>query len=286
MLRRVSKKIIPHTMITNLEIEWALMNNKNPILVYQMGKVGSSTVTKTLKKALNTPVYHVHFLTDDGLKMQAEAFLKYRHHDLPVFVKQAQAIKSKIEQKTNNKWKIITLVRDPIARDISDLFQNFQRLLGEHLDSSGKIKDINKIIELLQAKFANYNQESDFASTWFDRELKTRFNVDVYDYPFDQEQGFSIINHHQADILVMRLENLNQSLNQACQEFLGIHLTEQDIANKNVSQDKQYFDDYKYVVKNIIIPRETCQKIYASKYVRHFYTQEMIDKFISKWSKK
>ena len=288
MLRRVTKRITPYSLLTNLELEWAFMNNRNPILVYQMGKVGSSTVTKTLKQSLDAPVYHVHFLTEDGLNMQVKAFENYRQYTQkysPVFVQQAQVIKDKIEQKTDHKWKIITLVRDPIARDISDIFQNLDRILADHLNESGKIKDSNKIIDLLQDKFANYDPDSDFACTWFDRELKARFNVDIYDYPFDQEQGFSIINHEQADVLVLRLEDLNQRLNQACQDFLGVDLTKKDIANKNISTDKKYFDDYKNIVKNIVIPRETCAKIYNSKYVRHFYPQSMIDKFIAKWSK-
>ncbi len=39
-----------------------------PILIYQMGKVGSNTVHKTLlASGIQNPVFHVHFLTKEKI---------------------------------------------------------------------------------------------------------------------------------------------------------------------------------------------------------------------------
>ena len=39
---------------------------KSPILIYQMGKVGSSTIKKSLEQInQDSVIYHVHFLTKD-----------------------------------------------------------------------------------------------------------------------------------------------------------------------------------------------------------------------------
>ena len=54
--------------ILNIQFEKSL-KNKQPLLVYQMGKVGSSTVTRTLTNIseLSIPIFHVHLLTPENI---------------------------------------------------------------------------------------------------------------------------------------------------------------------------------------------------------------------------
>src|SRR3954467_9048640 len=50
----------------------------DPIVIYQMGKVGSKTVERSLSaQTRDRPIFHVHFLTQEGLRRE-EAF--YRQH--------------------------------------------------------------------------------------------------------------------------------------------------------------------------------------------------------------
>ena len=53
----------------------------------------------------------------------------------------------------------------------------------------------------------------------------------------------------------------------------------------NIGSNKTYSDAYKNTAANIFLDKDTCEKIYQSKYVQHFYSQEMINGFLLKWNK-
>ena len=70
-----------------------------PIIVYQMGKVGSSTVYRSLVNSyLKNPVYQVHFLSDEGIRNAEEYFLCL---DLPIRVEHIE--RSKLLRKKMSK---------------------------------------------------------------------------------------------------------------------------------------------------------------------------------------
>lgn len=95
-----------------------------PILIYQNGKVGSTTVSKSLWN-VGVENAHVHrlFFKNDIVgelilgEKQAE-FIKASNFFSCQFPEYTKAIKSKIKGK-----KIITMVREPIAVDLSTIFE-------------------------------------------------------------------------------------------------------------------------------------------------------------------
>ncbi|ARA94416.1 hypothetical protein AWN76_015485 [Rhodothermaceae bacterium RA] len=61
--------------VERLRLRFALhdVERRSPILVYQMGKVGSSTVTRTLAMlGLSEPVLHLHTLNPETLRRAVE----------------------------------------------------------------------------------------------------------------------------------------------------------------------------------------------------------------------
>jgi len=70
------KNLIPASFVESLKIRFRNFNTNPPILIYQMGKVGSTTILKSLKNAqIQNPVYHIHFLSSDGIR-NAERYFK------------------------------------------------------------------------------------------------------------------------------------------------------------------------------------------------------------------
>lgn len=91
-----------------------------------MAKVGSSTVVASIKKAdLNMPIYHVHALTREGLKDEERAYFGLSKNLLcksllPTTTQLFEGYYVRDLIKGNNRdIKIVTLVRDPVARNIS-----------------------------------------------------------------------------------------------------------------------------------------------------------------------
>ena len=82
---------------------------------------------------------------------------------------------------------------------------------------------------------------------------------------------------------MLRLEDLNESIETALQSFLGIKSFK--LENANVSSGKIYSDDYSLFKDQLKLPQSYIAKMYDSKYMRYFYTDSEINTFISKWTR-
>jgi hypothetical protein len=274
MITTIKKKFQRELKLLN--IQYKNFEKIPPILVYQSGKVGSSTVVDSLKALrLKNPVYHLHYLSHELLAKEGIGKLRF-----------SKALRSKIDSYKNIEdinWKIITLTRDPIAIAISSLFQNIGINQQENISSNNNEMDISAIFEHLENNLKSF-RESEFC-LWFDRELKIVFNIDVFDYPFDCDLGYSIIKQGNIELLIIRLENLNSSGGQALSTFLNLP-EPVPIISSNVGSKKKYRDTYKFVKDNLTVDSQVCNLIYSSNYVQHFYSKQQIAEFTDKWSKK
>ena len=285
-LRTLVRKILPHYLFIHLHHWWirsrlALQdfNKTPPILIYQMGKVGSAAIYQSLKKSgVVNPVHHVHFLSYNNLD-DVERFLKSAGTKNDILsIRYWRAIRRKVE-RANSTVYLISLVRDPIAREISNIFQNIH-FHKELMTDTGGV-DIEKALGYLNDYFANFDEKTDFACTWFDKEVLDAFKIDVYATPFDHARGYSIIENGQTKLLLFRMEDLARVFTEAMQEFMGISIP---IVRANEAASKEYYDAYKAVTKRIVLPRAVCEKIYSSRHARHFYSDELRSEFISKWT--
>lgn len=268
------------TIISDVnKLEIKLFFGRTAIIVYQMGKVGSTTVYFSVKDALPfIPVFHVHFLSHSALKEQ-EIFYnsvgktsnQIRH------LRHGNFLRKKIDKSAAIHWKIITMVRDPVIREISTFFQKKEKKFPTGIDTA-------EIIKILQNHFNSFDESTDFACNWFDRELRSNFKIDVYDFDFDKEKGYQIIREKDQEILIIRLEDLNNCFQAASREFLEINKPI-SVLSENVAARKQYKEQYLEVVNTLKIPRDVCELIYSSKYIKHFYSDDMIDNFIQQWTK-
>ena len=179
---------------------------KGPLLlIYQMGKVGSKTVERSLRAIkLDMPIYHTHLLTKERIADTEAKRKKFFRTERYSYLKRPwlnQFLLKQIESDLNDKkWKILTLTREPIARNISTFFENLEVKL---IDSSDKYEvksdyyDIEPIIvtpdnmlELRDLFFARLNHDSPLV--FFDRELKGVFGIDVFASEFSKSKGFKI----------------------------------------------------------------------------------------------
>lgn len=241
--------------------------DNNIYLIYTMGKVGSSSIYKSLKKkhpfAHN---YQVHHLS----KLWLQEILPQRPHkssraNIP---KGKEAIRA-IESNPGKRIKIVTLTREPISRSISDLFQNWRRIFDDI--EAVEIEDLKDHVESL---------DYDYAINWFDSEFFNFTNVDIYQLPFDKEKGYETYTMENLDILCIKLERFNSIPSSVLQEFLG---TDLELLTANTSSNKKGKDRYKYLKKNVKINADKLEELYSSKYMHHFYTDSEIEMFKNKW---
>lgn len=246
-----------------------------------MGKVGSSTVVRSLQQTdLDLPTYQAHFLSRNGIDRVASV---YRDKGLsrPAHLRRSRRLRQRLDWGGEN-WRVITLFREPIARKISDLFENAPTLWPDLVADDGRIDPAHAQKRIL-ADLDDFDETTDYVCTWFDEEIRSVFGVDLFDAPFDHDRGYTIRKSNSARILFLRLEDLNRTFQPALQEFLP-GSPDVDMIRSNVrSNPEKTADPYQIVKRNITVPRETAERIYRSRFVQHLYTNAMIDRFLDCW---
>lgn len=252
-----------------------------PILIYTMGKVGSSTVYKSLVEAsILNPVLHLHFLSENlprHLKLHKEAGV----WPLPEHLYLGAAIRRVLLKHKDFPVKIISLVRDPLSFIISNLFEN-PSFAGESIISNTGLIDPQKATDYINERLSAPNAFG-YVYNWFDKELKTVFGIDVFAHPFPVDKGYITLHHSNVDALVLRLEDLSDKGPQVITDFLGLPET-LVLREDNVRADSNGKDPYLQVQRGVLLDKDACTELYSSKFVRHFYSDELINKFISRWT--
>jgi len=207
-----------------------------------MGKVGSKSVFHTLKPLVNEPIVHCHYIMNNignYNKATADNILSY-----------------------NGKIKIITLIRDPITRNISAYYHNMKNMINKN--------DPCTIDYISNTFYKKYNH--DCPLLWLNIELYKLTGIDVYDYPFDKEKGYQHYENDKYQILLITLENLNKCWTEIL-KFANID-TNNRLIKQNAGNSRIHYGIPYNTVKNHIISNmsnEYVNKMKNSKYYQHFY---------------
>ena len=258
----------------------------DPIIVYQMGKVGSASIQHSLMATFKTmgvkvPVHHIHNL--NNLEAMETAILQsnIRHNpeDTLMGIRLGLELKKQMNENPNKQWNLISLVRDPVARNISDFFHGLQEIIPdcERLYEAGLLS-----IEEVQDAFLTKFDHHITPKVWFDTQMKTVFKIDVYARPFPSQKGFEIYRDgSNARLLLIRLEDMNRVANRAMTEFLQIK--DFKLIQSNVGAGKPYASLYRDF-KKLPLPEVYLEEIYDTKFAKHFYTSQEIETFREKWA--
>ncbi len=252
---------------------YRMLSEDNIILVYQMGKVGSNTIRWSLKKA-GLKVSHIHSLyLNRGYEFYKNFLLSQVNYPatkkiLYSFFYQWQRLKL----RRRKKLKIITLVREPVSVNISSFFQNLSYFAYEYEHKAAS--------SLYEAFFDKCNH--DYVLDWFDKEFLPTTGLDIYQYDFDKDAGYSIIKEKKVECLVIKLEKLDE-LEGAIAEFVGVR--DFKLVRHNVSAHKWFNPVYREFKRNVMFSLEFIERIYSSRLVQHFYSEDEINEFMDKYLK-
>lgn len=240
-----------------------------------MGKVGSRSVSDSLKYYGLNPVIYIHRMNPDNIKKVREEHLKNKLK--PKDERIGLWLYKNVCKKQGQKAKIITLVREPVSRNISAFFQNFERFVGSKYEESNF-----KINDLINLFLSGYRH--DVSLSWFQVEMNQTLGLDIYKYAFSKEKGYLKIEKENFEILILKLEISDITKQIALSNFLN--LSDFQLTRENVGNEKNYATTYKDFKSKIRLPSSYMEKMLYSNYTRHFYSQNEIDKFWSSWCEK
>lgn len=277
----------------HLQLKREIARQDPLILVYQMGKVGSSSVVKSLK-AQNFLTYNVH--TFDPYYLNKDQQL-YKNEFVPGRLNaktlwDALLFRKQLSSRFYGKpVKIITLVRDPVARNISHFFQWPNMIMAQidgkyHLRSPSFNYDViveadgieDQLAQLFMTKFKLHERPL----IWLDNELKHHFGIDVYRSDFPKDKGYSIFREGNTEAILIKLERLGEVAGEAFRKFLDIQSFE--LVSANIGQEKNTSGIYERFLNSIKLPSKYLDTMYNSRFAAHFYTEEELNKFRARWS--
>lgn len=226
------------------------------VCVLQPAKVGSMTVVCTLLANEIRPM-HIH-----GLSIPEKVI------DLS---EEIQRCKDKIQE---NGMKFISMVREPIARDISFYMQTFEKnVYGKN--NLNLENDILKMIDHLSEVSQEFK--------WFEKDFKDITGINIFDYNFDREKGYMIIKEGNIEVLLLTLEKMNEN-EKVIAKFIGKNNIK--LENSNTADTKMYNDVYKKIKERIRIPKYIVERYYKdNKYMDFFYNEVDKKQFLKKWEK-
>lgn len=267
-------------LIYRLKIHFYNFEKKPPILILTPGKTGSQSVYYTLKRKFkNYHVFHVHNLSDTGIKKSIEAHLSSKRGSVPLHLIVSQILNDKLKDY-DGAIKIITLVRDPISRSISSIFQNID-MYSEKI--TNKYLEINEKV-LLDNLRKNIFFSADQLEDWVYREIETNLYINVLNEDGFPDKGFKIYSKNKVELLLMRMEDLDHCFKDAIKGFLNLNKSV-ELCNYNVSEKKYYKTQYTQIKEKLLLTEVDIRKVFSSKYMKTFYSDRSMKFFIKKYVK-
>lgn len=251
-----AKKYMGNVALRDEDCEEVL--SENPVLAYGNAKVGTTSMYDSLRAA-GIPARHLHSVTGEKI----------------------------IHTLLNHpgKVKILSGVREPLARDLSAFFQT-QAGFFEYDSSQGdfneRVSHMMRILWDTARRFGNGGVcPYGYSFGWYDDEFKNKLGIDIFEEPFDREKGYAIYKKGSIEIFLYRLKDLN-SLEGEIREFLG--RDDFKILHTNNAAEKNISFIYKELKEKYRFPKGYVKLYYDdNERMDYFYTKEEQERFLKEW---
>jgi hypothetical protein len=238
-----------------------------------MAKVGSSSVFKSLKKGSAIPVFHIHSLDEEEvLKGERLCFERgtYPGRRSPAFL-----IKKKIIAK-QRPYKVISLFRNPIDRNISAFFDAFELYMGIAAEN------YNGNLSLLEKNLHKKINQS-YSLDLYEKQFMNGTEINVYNTAFDKVQGYTKQRYGGIDLLLMNSDLGDRLKEVQIAEFCEIPNFK--LMNTNITIQGSAAGLYTAFREYIRFSETYLSSQLNSKYFDHFFSDEDKERLFRKWSK-
>ena len=250
---------------------------RSPIVVFTFGKVGSTSLTETLRTHSSRPVLHVHAISRSAVHAATRNYVVHGRGGTPFNAWRGTYVR--LRWKFTRKRRVVTVVRDPVARNISAFFQVADAYGLEGV--SDATADAVDVARLARTFFDEFDEHAG-PLHWYAEEFAATTGVDVFAHPPPTTDGWTVIRTPDCDVALLRTEDLDRTGPAALSAFLGTPVRR--LADANRSTHKEYGEAYRRLVATIRFPAEYLRAAYTSQLATHMYTPDELDAFTTAWS--
>jgi len=266
-----------HRLRNQKRIRSATTNTGIIILLHQMGKVGSSSIMASLEGMGTCHVFHTHWCNPKNLEHRAGVVdetsrVSNRYGDRDHF---GELVNAQIIQP-GLASKMVTLVRDPVARNVSSYFQHLDEIWGirrawSHVPLSDLTEGFLRIFE------------HDEPLDWFDTEVRDLVGIDVMKHRFQTDRKFSIMSNEKWTLLLMRSDLHDDQKQVALEQLVGTPVPV--LQRKNIASKKAYASVYQQFKRELVLPETYLDRMYKAPVATHFFDAEEILGMRKRWSR-
>jgi Putative capsular polysaccharide synthesis protein len=277
--RTVAKRLVGRSYFASKQYEMFRMRAKGaPVVVFSMGKTGSTAIARAVQAATGGRVFQVFRLESERLAQAEQRYLAGRTGSPATGAVPFPGALHLWESEyllrhpptAAAPWTVITTVREPIAQAVSAFFHGSVRR-GLPADAT---------IDQLAAELLDERWER-APVRWFDREFAPALGIDVFDRPFDPALGHGVIETAAARVLLLRQENLDAAP-AALARFLGASAPV-PVPVRNQATTKEYGEQYAEFLRSVRLPDPVLGEVYGSRYAQHFYADSELTGFRRRW---
>jgi hypothetical protein len=266
---------IMHAIKRRLARHQQLLNQyKDPdtIFIYQMGKVGSTSLTLGINNTLHV---HAFYLKNHTCPARLQGLAKFGLLHIVYRAEQevmAYLVRRAFRQRKHSK--IITLVREPVARNMSMFFHDLDAyLFAAHTNCMNtrdkalptRFQDMDLLNKVFEQEFDHY-----YPLNWFDNEFARMTGLNIYDYDFNRDLGYCLIKKPSVEVFCLRTDKIAERMDDLS-EFCGSKV---NLTAVNRADDKWYHEVYKQFSREYSYSTDELDKIYNSQFFQHFFQKK------------
>lgn len=247
--------------------------NQAPVLIFTMAKVGSLSVYQSLKRQTDLAVFHIHSLDVAEVEKHIDLCKEkgvYPGSRSPIFLINENILENQ------SPYKVISLFRNPIERNLSAFFEAFEIHMGvrAHL-YKGSLEEIERAFHT--------KLDHNYCKIWYKSQFIEGTGIDVYNAPFDKEKGYCFISGDNKDVLLLK-SSLEDSMKE---KLIGdfCNLDSFTIKNVNITNTKKEANLYSGFKKHIRFSREYLESQLETPFVHHFFNEQEKIGLYNKWLK-
>jgi hypothetical protein len=246
--------------------------DKKTIFIYQMGKVGSTSIEHGIENAMHVHAFYNRNHTCPPRLMGLAKFGLV--HFLLRAEQEVLAFLLRRVFKRRKNTKIVTLVREPIARNISMFFHDLDAYLFSAYTNcmrtrkaplATRCENSSLLIDVFNSEF-----DHDYALNWFDNEFAIMTGLNIYDYDFNHDLGYCLIQKPSVEVFCLRTDKIAERIDDLT-EFCG---SEVNLSAVNRADDKWYHEVYKQFSREYSYSTDKLHKIYNSQFFQHFFQKK------------
>ena len=256
--------------------------SENPIVIFSMGKTGTSSLFRALRLHSGRRILKAHALSSEGIARRAAKEANLGVLTRPRFWWRCETIADVLFEPSAGAdrhvpWDLICGVRDPVALAVSDHFYNLQR------QADAGVRPWLTGDNTVHARAIHDNLRRNFIDRdWFEDELNAVTGIDVYATPFPMS-GVSDYSSGDFRALVIRNEDLADVGPRAVSEFLDLR-EPLPIERVNVGRRSAEADPYQRFLASGALDAEIIDEVYRNRLATHFYTTAERESLKRRWT--